>query len=158
MIFCYTTTQKTVIYAETLREILGREVYMLKTAIDSSSKVTLAITALFRQAVPITNMPSADSFAEDDVYICTPTWVGRPASPIQYFLDNAPLKGKTVHLLVTAGSGSDNTRERAEEMLKSAECIPGKVHVFASGFGTQDQDTIKAHVKALMFDDESLLN
>jgi len=160
MIFCYSATKKTQVYANVLGQILNSPVHMLKSGIDPAGEFTLGliIRALWltitRKGTPIFNMPSHDSFNTDEIYICSPVWGGYPASPIRFFLENAPIKGKKVHMILTASVSHIKYINNGKKMLADAGCIPGNVEVFATDSKVPiEQDVIESHIRQLMFDE-----
>ena len=134
MIFCYSATQKTKPYAKMLADILDCPIYMLESDLDTgsiSSMARILWIAIRRKSVAVSNMPAIPD--EEEIYICGPVWGGYPAAPIRYFLENAPLKDKKVHMLLTAGVGHTKYIDNGKKLLSEAGCIPGNVAVFASG-------------------------
>jgi len=150
MIFCYSATQKSKVFADALSNILGKPIYMLESAInpvgiDMFRLLWLVIT---RRPIEITNMPA--SIPDDEIYICAPVWGGFPASPIRYFL--SAVQGKKVHMILTAGIGHVKYIKAARKMLEDAGCIAGNVEIFADG---GDPEVIEAHIKELILTGEN---
>ena len=160
MIFCYTATRKTKVYAEVLGAILNSPVYMLKSDLDPVGDFTLGLIArslwltITRKSTPVINMPSGDSFNEDEIHICCPVWGGYPAAPIRFFLENAPIKGKKVHMIITAGVSHIKYIDNAKKMLTDAGCTAGNVEVFATDSKAPiERDVIESHIRQLMFNE-----
>lgn len=124
-----------------LKGILNRQIYMLKS--DKLSTPRMIWHTIAKKPAPILNMPT--SIDENDIYICGPVWGGHPAAPIRYFMQNAPLAGKKVNMLLTARVGHVNYISNAEKMIRSTNCTLGKVAVFAS-----DGEAIEDQVRELM--------
>ncbi|MCL1987001.1 MAG: hypothetical protein FWG64_03395 [Firmicutes bacterium] len=152
MIFYYSVTEKSKVYADILGKILGRNLYRLESAMDDATGKAFFIKgvwkALINADVPVLNMPTADNFSDDEIYLCSPIWAGKPAPPVKYFLRNAPLAGKTVNMLCVSGSGFDSHKNNTEKFLQTLDCKIGKVHIFASH--ATDAETAEEHIKELM--------
>ena len=161
MLFCYSATQKSKIYAEVLGAILALPVYMLESDIDVSHKTSLFIKgvwkAVLKQTSPVLNMPRADVFSLNScsdgkgVYICGPVWGGYPAAPVRYFLENAHLKGKRVNMLLTSSVSHTSYSVRGRKMLNDVGCNPGFVEVFATGGVSLERDVIESHIREMFF-------
>ena len=148
MVFCYTATNKTKIFADILGKILDRPIYMLESELDPSSKVSFAVSAIFKNSIPVTNIPY--TVDDEEIYICGPVWRGRPAGTIRYFLENAPIKGKKVNMLLTAAVSHMKYCDKGINMIESAGCIPGTVEVFASQAKSETEpEIIEAHIREL---------
>ena len=169
MIFCYSASHNSKTYADILSGITGHKVYMLETDLASTSRLSFIACAIWsvitKKPITVTNMPGPDVFAnfanfagfakQEEFYICGPIWGGYPAGPLRYFLQNAPLKDKKVHMLLTAGMSHDKYPQKSKEMLIEAGIIPGKVEVFAVNSKTPiEQDVVESHIRTLMFEDE----
>ncbi|MCL2420486.1 MAG: hypothetical protein FWD03_01395 [Defluviitaleaceae bacterium] len=156
MVFYYSVTQKTKIYAEILGAILDHPLHSLQSSLDTAAGFGFMAKALWytltKKAVPVTNMPESYSPGDEEIYICCPVWGGYPAAPIRCFLQNAPLKGKKVHMILTASMSHVKYTDKAKMMIAEAGCIPGNVEVFAtSDRAVLDRDIIEAHIRHLMF-------
>lgn len=155
MVFCYSATQKSEFYAEVLGEILNQSVYMLEADLDASKGFSFMLRciwiALMGKPVPILNMPPASMFEEEEIYVCGPVWAGSPAAPLQYFLRNAPIKGKIVHMILSASISHTKHKENARQLIVESGCLPGHVESFATGGGAKlERDVIKAHLLSLI--------
>lgn len=155
MVFCYSATQKSKYYADVLSEILNCSVYILETDIDVSKRVSFMIrcvwAALINKAVPVLNMPSSDILDNDEIYLCGPIWAGSPALPLQWFLNNAPINGKTVHMILTASISHTKHKDTAKQIILDSGCVPGHVEVFATGAGVRlERDVIESHIRSLI--------
>ena len=160
MIFCYSAANKTKVYAQVLGEILNNSVYMLKSDLDPAGKFTLGLIArclwltLTKKSTPVLNMPPKDNFNKDEIYICCPVWGGYPAAPIRFFLENAPVRGKKVHMILTASVSHMKYIDNGKKMLIGAGCIPGNVEVFATDSKAAiERDVIESHMRRLMFNE-----
>ena len=160
MIFCYSATKKTKVYAEVLGSVLDSPVYMLKSDLDPNGKFTFRLIArclwlnVTKKSTPVLNMPTKDNFNKDEIYICCPIWAGYPAAPIRFFLQNAPIKEKKVHMILTAGVSHMKYIDNGKKMLADAGCIPGNVEVFATDSkAAVERDVIEAHIRQLMFNE-----
>jgi len=160
MIFCYSATKKTQVYAEVLGAILHNPVCMLKSGLDPAGTFTLGLIVralwltITRKSTPVFNMPAQDNFNQDEIYICCPVWGGYPAAPIRFFLEKAPLKGKKVHMILTAGVSHIKYIDNGKRMLADAGCIPGNIEVFATDSKVPiERDVIESHIRQLMFDE-----
>ena len=147
MIFCYSATQKSRLFADVLSDILGKPVYMLESAVNLGGSNTLRLLwpIITRQPVEVVNMP--EDIPEDEIYICAPVWGGFPASPIRAFLKH--VRGKKVHMILTAGMGHIKYIKAARKMIEDAGCIAGNVEVFADG---GDRKIVEEHIRELMLD------
>jgi len=151
MIICYSKTQKTKFYAQVLSDILERPVYMLEA--EQVKGLGLLWSVLTKKSAEVFNMPS--QIADEEIYICCPVWGGWPAAPIRYFLNNAPIKGKKVNMILTASLSHTKYTDKAIKLLNDAECVPGRVEVFATGGGvTLERDIIESHIRHLIFDED----
>jgi hypothetical protein len=139
MILYYTATQKTKVFAQALAEVKGlTAVSQLKSKLGGEGKVSAGfiIKSLFytltNKPYPVDNMPALGDTRE--IYLCSPVWGGRVASPVLYFLQQADLKDRTVHVLLTCDSISqhDKYKELVLKQLGTVDCIAGNVHVFAT--------------------------
>lgn len=135
MIYCYSDSGNSKRYAEVLGDIIGQPVYMLE-AQRKASPLRSVWQAIARKSEPVVNMPT--DIDGDEVYICGPVWGGYPAAPLRYFLENAPLRGKKVHMLLTAGLAQVRFIENAKKMLDN----PGNVQVFV-GKGEAVEEQIR---------------
>ncbi|MCL2398329.1 MAG: hypothetical protein FWC91_01125 [Defluviitaleaceae bacterium] len=159
MIFCYSVTQNSKFCADILGKILNQPVYILNSDLDPNNKIAFSFScirkALTKKSSPILNMPTSDKFDNSEIYICAPIWAGQPAAPIRYFFENAPLEGKKVHMLLTAGVSHMKYINTGIKMISDAGGIPGTVEVFAidSKAGTEqnNQDVIESHIQELFF-------
>jgi hypothetical protein len=137
MVYYYSATRRTAVFAEALGSVLSQPVYELRSALDPGKRARFfakcVLLSLTGKAEPVLNMPA--SVAEDDVYLCAPVWAGGIAAPARFFLCNAGLSGKTVHILLTCSAAPQVVayRERVEKLLASLGCANGGVHVFITG-------------------------
>jgi len=148
MIYCYSATQKSKAYAQLLGEIINCPVYMLDCALDPTNKISFFFSAAFRKSLSVVeNMPvSIDS---NEIYLVGPIWAGEVARPIKYFLENAPLSGKRVNMLLTAAICHEKYISEAERLLAKLDCIPGEVQVFATPKEGIDKEMSEAHIREL---------
>jgi len=153
MIVYYTQGEKTKLFAEALSEILGQPIYRLEPeSLHRKSNFSFMIAALFLtisgKLHPIINMPAS---LPDEIYVCSPIWGGKLASPVKYFLENADLSEKTVHLVITAGVPTEKYQAEALNYLtNSVKCVPGKVYIFAGTRG-QEKDIVKQHLEEVLY-------
>ena len=154
MILCYSATQKTKPYAEVLGTILEKPVYMLEA--DFSILKSLWLT-LRKKPAPVHNMPATSDITDDDIYLCGPVWGGYPAAPLRYFLMNASLSGKKVHMLLTAGMSHNKYGDNAKKLIIEAGAVPGNVEVFSvdtKADTKMNQEIIEEHIRHLMLQDK----
>jgi len=171
MIYYYSATKKTQVYAEVLAQILDSPIYVLETNWDNgqSSKfkqfgffVGCAFYALVGKTIPVKNMPKiyepheskeitkeTQKNQESEIYVCAPIWANAPAPPIEYFLKNAIFKNVKVHLLLTASAPNEKMRTKGQKLLSTIDCIPGNVFVFA-GSGAHDIELLKEQLKEMV--------
>ena len=164
MIYYYSATKKTQVYAEVLAQVLGCPVYASEADLDVCKKGQAgqekqtcnfklftkgAFHALVGKAVPVKNMPNIQEIQETEIYICAPVWANAVAPPVKYFLENAVLEGKKLHLLLTAAAPTEKMRTKAQELLSKVDCIPGEVFVFA-GSGASDRNLVKEQLQELL--------
>jgi hypothetical protein len=129
-----------------LGKILDRPIYILESDLDTSGLASMArvlVHTLTKKPAAVLNMPAG--FDDEEIYICGPVWGGRPAAPIKYFLQNAPIEGKKVHMLLTAGISHIKYADNGKKMIEEAGGIPGNVEVFASG-----GEAIEEQIRELM--------
>lgn len=136
MILYYTATQKTKVFAEALAEVKQLPVCRLKSKLGERVNFGFIVQSLFYtlagKPYPTDSLP--DLAGIDEIYLCSPVWGGKVASPVLYFLQQCDLKGKTVHVLLTCDSIShhDKYTQKAQAALAQTACTPGNVHVFAT--------------------------
>ena len=148
MVFYYSATKKSEAYAKLLGEMLGFVVYELECTLDSSRKLSFYLSAAFAKSKSeITNIPN--SIDAKEIYLVGPVWAGDAARPLKYFLENAPLEGKRVNILLTAMVADGKHAVTAEKFLSKINCIPGEVHVFATPKSGLDKETAEAHIRKL---------
>ena len=154
MIFCYSASQNSKVYAEVLSGIVDHPVQMLHANMPEPNRLAFAVRAIWstltKKAVPIINMPVADNFAGfDEIYICGPIWGGQPAGPLRYFARNIP--AKKVHMILTAGLSHVKYATKGKQMLADAGHTPGFVEVFAVNSKEEiERDVIESHIRELM--------
>ena len=148
MVFYYSATKKSEAYAKLLGEMLNFDVYELECSLDASRKLSFYLSAAFAKAKSeITNMPK--SIDVDEIYLVGPVWAGAMARPIKYFLENAPLEGKRVNILLTAMIADGKYALAAEKFLSQINCIPGEAHVFATPKDGLDKEIAEVHIRKL---------
>ena len=179
MIYCYSATTKTLAFADMLSVILAvptpnkepgqpamqyPNVHLLESTIEpqGNTKGRLYLRAfwyiLSKKPGAIKNMPA--EIKADEIYVCGPVWVGQPASPIRYFLQNADLRGKKVNMLLTCLSATEmeTYQKNGQKLLESIDCIPGKVGVFVApklkANGEPDWEIIEEHIRLVIFPEE----
>ena len=158
MIFFYTRSQKTKVFAEALHELLNLPLYHLKSGLDDMKDFKFLIKSLGMvfsgKGFPVDNMPDS---VPDEIYVCGPVWGGGFLGPHRYFLENMDLSTTKVHLIMTASMPVLKYKAKAEEMLAKINCIPGEVHLFATGKDKDfpDKDVAKEHLRDLLFGEAS---
>jgi hypothetical protein len=156
MILYYTATQKTKVFAEALHDVLGLPTYELKTELGKKIGFGFIIKSLYLalsgNPYPVDNIPANIDAAE--IYLCAPVWGGRIAAPGLFFLQNADLKGKKVHLLLTCESitGVEKYKENALVLLDKLRIAPGTVYVMATGKTPPDRDTVAEQLREMLPD------
>ncbi|MDR0272384.1 MAG: hypothetical protein LBI27_03605, partial [Clostridiales bacterium] len=114
MIFYYSRSGKTKIFAEALGEFLGQQVYELESDLNKKGGFGFLIKALALtlagKSSPVSNMP--ENVAEE-IYICAPIWGGQVVGPPKFFLENADLKKTTVNLVLTAQTPTEKYKKNA---------------------------------------------
>jgi len=156
MIFCYSVTEKTKVYAEVLSEIVGQPVYMLEAEIGQKMGLGFMARALWLTIrgvpSPILNFPAADAF-EEEIYVCCPVWGGYVAAPIRTLIESEQIRGKKVNLLLTASASDIKYSRYAEQTLKDAGCVPGAIGVFATQQGyTPEREVAEEHIRSLLYE------
>ena len=133
MILYYTYKQKTKIFAKSLGKVLGYQVHELESSISKKSGLRFMIHALklifTRKTYPVDNMPAV---IPGEIFVCSPVWGGHIAAPCKYFLEKSDLKKTTVNLVLTAGIPTHQYKKAAEKYLRTLDCVPGTVHLFAT--------------------------
>ena len=152
MVFFFTRSQKTRVFAQAASERFNMPVYELETDLGEYTTFRFLLKALgmvFRGAAyPVLNMPVE---IPKEIYLCTPVWGGSPAAPAKYFLQNANLSGVIVNILLTASTPVEKYKENALKLLESIDCIPGKALVFAASSKVPPEiDVIKEHLSEML--------
>ncbi|MCL2357223.1 MAG: hypothetical protein FWC70_08730 [Defluviitaleaceae bacterium] len=133
MVFFYSRSGKTKVFANTLGEVSGSEVYELNCDLNNKGNFAFIVKALSvtlaGKPFPVSNVPNE---FPDEIFLCAPVWGGKIAAPAKYFLQNANLKNTTTHLLLTASMPGKNCRRYATEILSKSDCKPGNVYIFAT--------------------------
>jgi len=150
VILYYSRSSKTKIFAEALGELLSQPVHELVCDLNGYTGIKFlfkAVPLVFTGKVyPVSNMPEA---VPDEIYLCCPVWGGQMASPAKYFLDKMDLKGKTVNILLTAGTPVEKYRQNALNYLtKNISCNPGEAYIFTSH--KPEKEIIKEQLRDLM--------
>lgn len=152
MIFLYSRSGKTKVFADALGEILGQDVYALECDLDKKGKVgflakALALTASGK-GTPVSNMPQS---MPDEIFLCAPVWGGKIASPARYFLENTNLQNTTVNILLTASMPGKNCEQTMLDILGKRACKPGRVFIFATADKVMpDAETIKEQLGEML--------
>jgi len=133
MILYYSRTQKTRVCAEALHDVTGLPLYAFESDVNQLTNMRfllrIARLVVMRNECPIVNMPVN---IPGEIYLCGPIWAGALALPVKYFLKHADLKGKKVHLLITASIATQQHRDTVLKALSYTGCIPGEVYQFAT--------------------------
>lgn len=150
MVFYYSRSGKTKIFAEALGEVTGREVYGLESELDKKGDFRFIFKALGMafsgKSCPITNMPDT---VPEEIFLCTPVWGGRVAGPPKFFLEN--IKNTTVNLLLTANVPVEKYKNTALELLNKMPCTAGKVYIFATSDKVPPEpETIKEQLREIL--------
>ena len=148
LIFYYTRTKKTLIFAKALHEILDLPMQEIESDINNKGKCSLFWLAITGKSYPVNNIPKE---FPNEIYIATPIWGGRLAAPVLYFLQNANLKDVKVNLILTASMPTIKYCEKAKKYLKTLDLIPGEVYIFA-GTKNPEIETIKEHLGILLYE------
>ena len=145
MIFYYTRTKITAVFARAFQEILHLPLHEIESDINNKGKFSLFWLAIRGKPYPVNDIPKE---FPNEIYIATPIWAGRLAAPVLYFLQNANLRDTKVNLILTASMPTIKYCEKAEKYLETLDLIPGKVYIFA---GTKDPniEAIKEQINEL---------
>lgn len=152
MVFYYTFTQKTKIFAEILGELKKLDVYGLECDLNKKSNIAFTFGALMscitKKSIAVNNMPPTVS---NEIYVCSPVWGGELAAPVKYFLENMDLKGTKVNILLTAGVPVEKYKNNALEFLQKVPCEVGNAYIFATDNKTHhDREVIKEHLGEML--------
>ena len=156
MIFYYTASKKTKVFAEALRDILNLPLYELKSKLNEKKAFGFMMHALYLavtgKTYPVSNMP--EKIEGGEIYLCAPVWGGNAAGPAWFFLNNAELKNVKVNLLLTCGSAvsAEKYRKKGLESLRLADCVPGDVYVFITGNTDKlpEPDIAAEHIREML--------
>ena len=154
MIYYYTASQKTKVFAEALASIKNQPLYELKTTLNNKSKFKFMMHSLYLavtgKAYPVSNMPGTVDAGE--IFVCCPVWGGNIAAPAWFFLNNAQLTNIRVHLLLTCGSvtGAERYKKKSLDSLRLVDCIPGQAYVFATTGTLPEPDIVFEHIRAMI--------
>ena len=133
MILYYTYKQKTKIFAQSFGDVLKLDLYELTSPLNQKSAFLFMFHALrlaiTKKAYPIDNMPTQ---LPGEIYVCAPIWGGRVAAPAKFFLENANLQNIKVNLVLTASVPTTQYKKAAEALLRTIQCTPGEVYLFAT--------------------------
>ena len=151
MIVYYTYQQKTKVFAHALSDILNLELFELNTDLAKRPHFNFMFKAMrlafARKSYPVVNMPPVQG---DVIYVVSPVWGGFISPPVKYFLLNANLSGKTVHVVLTASMPSEKQKRAALEFLNAIDCIAGEVHVFlTSGKFMPERDVLAGQLSTI---------
>jgi len=152
MIFYYTKSQRTKVFAQILGELKGQSTYELMADINKKSSFGFFISALWQsitnKTTAVTNMPKD---IPNEIFVCAPIWAERLATPAKYFIENANLQGVRVNLLLTANNPTEKYKQTAFEYLRTFSCIPGDIVLFAtSGKAMPDEEIVREHLSNLL--------
>jgi len=148
MVFCYSATQKSKAYAELLGDMLSCPVHMMDTKLDPSSRLSFYLAAVFKKSQSdVLNLP--DKIDAKEIYVVGPIWAGEPARPLKHFLENAPIKGIRVNMLLTAAVSHIKYAEGAKKLLEKLELSCGEIHVFATPAEGIDKEISKEQIQEL---------
>ncbi|MCL1878102.1 MAG: hypothetical protein FWF80_04525 [Defluviitaleaceae bacterium] len=133
MVFYYTRSGKTKIFADVLGNVLGQNVCELQSDLNKKGGLGFLFKALplafSGKSFPVTNMPEG---VPDEIYLCAPVWGGNIAAPVKYFLENADIKNTVVNVLLTASMPVEKYKQNAMNILNKTSCRPGRVFIFAT--------------------------
>ncbi|MCL2604198.1 MAG: hypothetical protein FWD90_06945 [Defluviitaleaceae bacterium] len=151
MIIYYTRTQKSKIAAEALHDITGLPLYALDSDIHEVKGIRFAWRAvrsiIGSKGYPVKNMPKA---IPSEVYLCGPIWVGEIAGPLKYFINQADLSGKKVHMLLTGIQPTEQNRESARKCLGKSGCQIGEIYLIATQKELPEKEVITEHLREMM--------
>ena len=152
MVFYYSRSKKTKIFAEALGEVVNMHVYELESDLNDKSTLMFLIKALGMtfggKGHPVSNMPTD---VPQEIFLCGPIWGGQMVGPPRYFLDNANLRDTTVNLLVTASVPVEKYRQKALDYLNKIPCKPGKAYIFAASDKVPPEpETIKEQLREII--------
>lgn len=106
---------------------------------QSKAEIDGGVHPALRDAIP-------DMAGYDAVLVGAPNWYGTIAPPVATFLDGADLKGKTVHVFITHGSGGlQNTVKDLARMAeaKGAQVKTDALDLFGDQVAGAEADSIK---------------
>ncbi|MCL2049233.1 MAG: hypothetical protein FWG87_10965 [Defluviitaleaceae bacterium] len=152
MVFYYSRSGKTKLFAQAVGEVVGYNVQELESALNDKSPFAFIIKSLgltfSQKSFPVSNMPSA---LPQEIYVCSPIWGGQVAAPVKYFLENAKLQDTTVHFILTASVPVEKYRQNALNLLQKISCITGNAYIFATSSKiTPEIDVIKEQFQELI--------
>ncbi|MCL2839446.1 MAG: hypothetical protein FWE05_01635 [Defluviitaleaceae bacterium] len=152
MIFYYSRSKKTKIFAEALGEVVNMPVYELKSDLNEKSSFAFLIKALGMafggNGYPVSNMPSS---IPQEIYLCGPVYGGQMVGPPRYFLDKANLSDTKVNLLLTASVPVEKYRRKALDYLNKIPCKHGEAYIFAASDKVPPElDVIKEQMREII--------
>ena len=164
MVFYYSYGKKTKIFAESLGEVLGCEVYELESDLNSRGKFGFFIKALSLaftgKGYPVSNIDKVKNvIAENspkEIFLCAPIWGGQMVGSPRYFLESfsdetVNLKNVTVNLLLTASVPVEKYKQDALEFLNKIPCIAGEAYIFAASSKVPpEKETIMEHLREIL--------
>jgi len=107
--------------AKAVAEELGAELREIQT-VRECGFLGMSFRSLFGIRMPIRPM-NLDFTGVDQVVLCTPIWVGRPANPVRTFLQEAKLEGKKLFVIFTSGIGKSGPALAALRKLLSGKGV-----------------------------------
>jgi hypothetical protein len=155
MIYYFSRTQKTKIAACALGEVTGLGLYELEAAISNARGLSFAWKAVRAivgaKGSPVSNLPAdlVDK-AGEEIWLCSPVWGGDVSGPVKYFINNMPLRGVRVNMLLTAMSPSHQNEKAARRLLERAGAVPGTVLLTATTKALPEQDIMREHLRELL--------
>ncbi|MCL2197496.1 MAG: hypothetical protein FWB80_01095 [Defluviitaleaceae bacterium] len=150
MVFYYSRGKKTKMFATALGEVLGQEVYELKSDLNDMGKLKFYIKSLglafSGKSYPVTNMPTE---IPEEFCLCTPIWGGQISAPARYFVENA--KSGKVTLLLTASIPVEKYKTEAAALLEKLRHTVVRTMIFATSSKIPTEtETIKEQMRELM--------
>ncbi len=113
MVVYYSRSGSTRLCAEALAAEKGEGLFELKA--KGGSMISGVFKSICGMKTRVESLPELTG--ESAVYICSPVWAGRFTPAVRYFVNNSDFKGKTVKLLLTCATPSDEYARACEKEL-----------------------------------------
>ena len=161
MIFWYSASGSSEVFAEVLGQIASEPTNEIITSFDAKPKPFIRAAFASFLALAFGKIPNLFSIFEDNkkenekFFIVCPVWAGRPAFPVFSLLEAEKFKklvgDAPINMLLTAAAPSPKQAEKATKKLKALGLTPGIIESFA-GKGAKDREIIEEHIKKIYFE------